>query len=132
MTLFKRNRLKSSISYLHIYRMFGLTNFIMGIMNGAEIIIIVIIIAVLFLGIKKIPELARSLGKASSEYEKSRFEAKREMEKIKNQNGTTNVDREKLESIAETLGIDYSTKNDEDLKNSVETEINKVSFRNDR
>jgi sec-independent protein translocase protein TatA len=112
--------------------MFGLTNFIMGIMNGAEIIIIVIIIAVLFLGIKKIPELARSLGKASSEYEKSRFEAKREMEKIKNQNGTTNVDREKLESIAETLGIDYSTKNDEDLKKSVETEINKVSFRNDR
>ena len=103
----------------------------MGIMNTAEIIIIVIIIAVLFLGIKKIPELARSLGKASSEYEKSRIEARREMEKIKNQNGTT-IDREKLEWIAETLGIDYSTKNDEDLKTSVEMEINKISFRNDR
>jgi sec-independent protein translocase protein TatA len=111
--------------------MFGLASFIMGIMNTAEIIIIVIIIAVLFLGIKKIPELARSLGKASSEYEKSRIEARREMEKIKNQNGTT-IDREKLESIAETLGIDYSTKNDEDLKTSVEMEINKISFRNDR
>src|SRR5437763_3763310 len=130
MTLFKRNRLKSSMSYLHIYIMFGLANFIMGIMNSAEIIIIVIIIAVLFVGIKKIPELARSLGKASSEYEKSRIEAKREMEKIKNQNGT-NVDREKLESIVETLGIDYSTKND-DLKTSVEMEINKISFRIDR
>ena len=38
---------------------------------------------------------------------------------------TTNIDREKLESIADTLGIDYSSKNDEDLKASIETEINR-------
>lgn len=96
----------------------------MGIINSAEIIIIVVIIAILFFGVRKIPELARSFGKASTEYEKARIEAKREIQQIKNQN-KTNVDREKLESIADTLGIDYSTKNDEELRTSIETEINR-------
>jgi sec-independent protein translocase protein TatA len=103
--------------------MFELTSLVLGIVNSAEVIIIVVIIAVLFLGVKKIPELARSLGKASTEYEKSRIEAKKEIQQIKSH--TTNVDREKLESIADTLGIDYSTKNDEELRTSIETEIDK-------
>jgi sec-independent protein translocase protein TatA len=97
----------------------------MGILNGAEIIIIVVIIAALFFGVKKIPELARSFGKASTEFEKAKIESKREIQQIKNQNRTNNIDREKLESIADTLGIDYSNKNDEDLRSAIETEINK-------
>lgn len=104
--------------------MLGLTSFIMGIVNGAEIIIIVVVIAALFFGVKKIPELARSFGKASTEFEKARIEARREIRQLK-QNNTTNIDREKLESIADTLGIDYSSKNDEDLRSSIETEINR-------
>ena len=104
--------------------MFELTSLIMGIVNSAEVIIIVVIIAILFFGIKKIPDLARSLGKASTEYEKSRIEARKEIQQIKN-HSRTNIDREKLESIADTLGIDYSTKNDEDLKTSIETEIDR-------
>ena len=101
------------------------TNLVMGILNGAEIIIIVVIIAALFFGVKKIPELARSFGKASTEYEKARIEAKREIQQIKSQNRTNNIDREKLESIADTLGIDYSNKNDDDLRTAIETEINR-------
>jgi len=98
----------------------------MGIVNGAEIIILVVVIAALFFGVKKIPELARSFGRASTEYEKARIEARREMQQLRKQNDTTtNIDREKLESIADTLGIDYSSKNDEDLKASIETEINR-------
>lgn len=99
-------------------------NLIMAIMNGAEVIIIVIIIAVLFLGAKKIPELARSFGRASTEYQKAKVEAKREMQQTKNEDRKP-VDREKLESIADTLGIDYSTKNDEELRNSIDAEINR-------
>jgi sec-independent protein translocase protein TatA len=96
----------------------------MAIMNGAEVIIIVIIIAVLFLGAKKIPELARSFGRASTEYQKAKVESKREMQQTKNE-GRTTVDREKLESIADTLGIDYSTKNDDELRSSIDAEINR-------
>ena len=106
--------------------MLGPTSLIMGIVNGAEIIILVVVIAALFFGVKKIPELARSFGRASTEYEKARIEARREIQQLRKQNNTTtNIDREKLESIADTLGIDYSSKNDEDLRASIETEINR-------
>ena len=45
-------------------------NLIMIIPHGAEWIFILIAIFVLIFGYKKIPELARSFGKASSEFEK--------------------------------------------------------------
>ena len=92
--------------------------------GGFEWIVIIVIIVLLFFGIKKIPQLARSFGKASSEYEKARIEAKRELQQIKNQD-TTKADREKLEAIADTLGIDYTNKNDDDLRVAIESEINK-------
>jgi sec-independent protein translocase protein TatA len=92
--------------------------------GGFEWIIIIIIIVLLFFGVKKIPQLARSFGKASSEYEKAKIEAKRELQQIKNQD-TTKADREKLEAIADTLGIDYTNKNDDDLRVAIESEINK-------
>jgi sec-independent protein translocase protein TatA len=98
-------------------------NFLMQIPIGVEWIFIIIIIVVLFFGVKKIPELAKSFGKAKAEFEKAKLEAKRELEKYKNEN--PNVGREKLESIAETLGIDYTNKNDEELKQAIEKEINK-------
>jgi sec-independent protein translocase protein TatA len=79
-------------------------------------------IAIIF-GARKIPEIARSLGKASTEYEKSRIEAKKEMIRKAN-NISIGLSREKLETIADTLGIDYSTSNDE-LRNAIETEIKK-------
>ena len=92
--------------------------------GGFEWIIIIVIIVLLFFGVKKIPQLARSFGKATSEYEKAKIEAKRELQQIKNQD-TTKADREKLEAIADTLGIDYTNKNDDDLRVAIESEINK-------
>ena len=92
--------------------------------GGFEWIIIIVIIVLLFFGVKKIPQLARSFGKASSEYEKAKIEAKRELQQIKNQD-STKADREKLEAIADTLGIDYTNKNDDDLRVAIESEINK-------
>ena len=90
---------------------------------GFEWIFIIVIIVVLFFGVKKIPELAKSFGKATAEFEKAKIEAKRDLDKYKN--GNTNIEREKLESIATTLRIDYTDKNDEDLKKAIENEINK-------
>ena len=92
--------------------------------GGMEWIIIIVIIVVLFFGVKKIPQLARSFGKASSEYEKAKIEAKRELEQVKNPD-STKADREKLEAIADTLGIDYTNKNDDDLRVAIDAEINK-------
>jgi sec-independent protein translocase protein TatA len=108
-----------------------LPNFVMQIFGagGFEWILIIVIIVILFFGVKKIPQLARSFGKASSEYEKARIEAKRELQQIKNQDATK-ADREKLEAIADTLGIDYTDKNDDDLRIAIESEINKGKNQN--
>jgi sec-independent protein translocase protein TatA len=103
---------------------YGLTPFLMAILNAAEVIIIVIIGLILIFGVKKIPELARSFGKATTEYEKARIEAKKELQQIRNQSVSV-VGREKLEAIAETLGIDYTNKNDDELRVAIEAEINK-------
>jgi sec-independent protein translocase protein TatA len=103
---------------------YGLTPFLMAILNAAEVIIIVIIGLILIFGVKKIPELAKSFGKATTEYEKARIEAKKELQQIRNQNVNV-VGREKLEAIAETLGIDYTNKNDDELRVAIEAEINK-------
>jgi sec-independent protein translocase protein TatA len=105
--------------------------------SGFEWIFIVIIVVVLIFGAKKIPDLARGFGKATSEFEKARIEAKRELRELKNTGTssstttTTNTaaNREKLESIADTLGIDYTDKNDDQLRLAIETEINKSHTR---
>ncbi len=97
----------------------------MAFINGAEWIIVILIIVVLFFGARKIPELAKSLGKASSEFQKARIESKKTLETEIGKSSQKSVDREKLESIAETLGVDYSNKNDQDLKNSIEYELKK-------
>jgi sec-independent protein translocase protein TatA len=98
-------------------------HYLLQIPGGFEWIFIIVIIVVLFFGVKKIPELAKSFGKASSEFEKAKLEAKRDLEKYRNEN--PNLGREKLESIADTLGIDYTNKNDDELKQAIEREINK-------
>jgi sec-independent protein translocase protein TatA len=106
---------------------------IQQIPSGFEWIFIVVIVVVLIFGAKKIPDLARGFGKATSEFEKARIEAKRELRELKNagtsssSSTTTNAaaNREKLESIADTLGIDYTDKDDDQLRLAIETEINK-------
>jgi sec-independent protein translocase protein TatA len=97
----------------------------MAFINGMEWIVIILIIVVLFFGARKIPELARSLGKASSEFQKARIDAKKTLENDIAKSSQKSIDREKLESIAETLGVDYSNKNDQDLKSSIEYELKK-------
>lgn len=106
----------------------GLENLIsqFGGLGGFEWLIIIVIVVVVFFGVKKIPELAKSFGKATAEYEKARIEAKRELQQLKNQQGSGGVDREKLESIAGSLGIDYTNKNDDDLRTAIEAELNKT------
>jgi sec-independent protein translocase protein TatA len=102
----------------------GLSNLLMQFagLGGLEWIIIIGLIVVVFFGVRKIPELARSFGKASAEFEKARIEAKRELQQMKSQG---NIGREKLETIADSLGIDYTNKNDDELRTAIESELNK-------
>ncbi len=100
----------------------GIHSAILQVPFGYEWIFIIVIIVVIFFGVKKIPELARSFGKATAEYEKARIEAKKELEQIR---GKDKMGREKLEELAESLGIDYTNKNDDELRKAIEGAINK-------
>ena len=99
----------------------------MAFINGLEWVIIILVIVVIFFGAKKIPELARSMGKATSEFQKARMEAKKTIENqtADEENEQRSVDREKLESIAETLDVDYTNKDDQDLKNAIDEKLKK-------
>jgi sec-independent protein translocase protein TatA len=81
----------------------------------------------LFFGVKKIPEIARSVGRASSEYQKAKIQAKQELNQMNAKDGVdkSTIDREKLESIADTLGIDSTNKNDAELREAIDLAISK-------
>ena len=60
--------------------MFGqITNFVAGM----EWIWIIVIVGVLIFGAKKIPELAKTLGKAKGDYEKGRIESEKDLKEFK-------------------------------------------------
>jgi sec-independent protein translocase protein TatA len=59
-----------------------LTN-VANFIAGQEWIFIAIIAGILIFGAKKIPELARTLGKSRMEYEKGKFEAEKEFKDLK-------------------------------------------------
>ncbi|HEV2193681.1 MAG TPA: twin-arginine translocase TatA/TatE family subunit [Nitrosopumilaceae archaeon] len=52
-------------------------------MGYEQILIVVIVIVALIFGAKKIPELARTFGKAKGEFEKGRLESEKELKDFK-------------------------------------------------
>ncbi len=102
--------------------MIGVQYLVTQLPGGFEWVLLIVVIVVVFFGVKKIPELAKSFGKATGEYEKARIQAKNELQQIKSKE---KVGREKLEEIADTLGIDYTNKDDDDLRKAIESAVNK-------
>ncbi len=56
-----------------------ITNFV----AGAEWIWIIVIVVVLIFGAKKIPELAKTLGKAKGDFEKGKIESEKDLKEFK-------------------------------------------------
>lgn len=50
-----------------------------------EIIIIIMVIAVVFFGVKEIPKLARTLGRAKGEFKKGKREIEKELREAENE-----------------------------------------------
>ena len=57
----------------------SITNFV----AGAEWLWIIVIVAILIFGAKKIPELARTLGKAKGDFEKGKIESEKDLKEFK-------------------------------------------------
>ena len=73
--------------------------FMMNIANfiaGQEWIFVIIIAVVLIFGAKKIPELAKTFGKAKGEFEKGKIEGEKELKDFKEKSsGDTNSNETK-------------------------------------
>ena len=64
----------------------NISNFI----AGQEWIFVIIIVVVLIFGAKKIPELAKTFGKAKGEFEKGKIEGEKELKDFKEKSSDSN------------------------------------------
>jgi len=92
-----------------------------------EIVLIVVAIIVLF-GASKIPDLARSLGKATGEFKKGQKEIERELTDVeKSIKETPDEDKSsKIKQVARDLGISIEGKTDEQLLEEIQKKMPKV------
>ncbi len=86
---------------------------------GPNELLVILLIAFFLFGANKLPELARSLGRAKAEFKKAEREAELELlefeRRLREGKMTSSEKREKLEKIARDLGINPEGKSDEEL-----------------
>ena len=92
--------------------------------GGSEWIILIVVVVVLIFGAGKIPQLAKSIGRARGEFEKGKFEGEEEVRKARESSKKTEVtEREKLENAAKALGLNVEGKSDEELREELKKAI---------
>ena len=93
-------------------------------MGYENVLIIVIVAGLLLFGSKKLPELFRTMGRAQSEYEKAKQEARNELSKVQETSDERQARRKNLEGIASKLDISNpELLSDEDLAESIQRKI---------
>jgi sec-independent protein translocase protein TatA len=90
-------------------------------LGGGEILVIVLVIVILFFGATKIPELARSLGRAKGEFEKGAREAREELASAEKEHRPT--DDEKIIKAAKEMGIPTEGRPIGDIKADVRAKL---------
>ncbi len=94
---------------------------------GGEWLIIIFVALVLILGTNKLPEAAKKLGKAMNEYKKAKDGIQDQMKDYTKENlqvdGPVENERQKLDKIANSLGIDSKNKSDDELRNIISSKI---------
>lgn len=90
-----------------------------------EIILIALVVIILF-GASKIPELARSLGRATGEFKKAKNETERELkdvEKSIKESKSPEEKSSKIKQMAQDLGIPTEGKSDEQLLDEIRNKM---------
>jgi sec-independent protein translocase protein TatA len=93
------------------------------LLQGSEWLIVIVIVVVLIFGANKIPNLAKSLGRASGEFQKGKVEAEQEVARMKAQGAQpaqpTESDHDRLMRAAKELGISTDGKTDDQIRGEV-------------
>ena len=94
--------------------------FVPMLLQGSEWLIVIVIVVVLIFGASKIPDLARSLGRASGEFQKGKVESEMEVQKLKEGSTTPQPsEHDKLLKAAWELGISTEGKSDDQIRAEV-------------
>jgi len=97
------------------------------LLQGSEWLIVIVIVVVLIFGASRIPSLAKSLGRASGEFQKGKVEADMEVDKLKSQLSQKDQpsfsDHEKLLKAAKELGISTEGKTDDQIRAEVKSAL---------
>ena len=98
---------------------------------GSEWIIIIFVALLVLLGTNRLPEVSRKLGKVVGEYSKAKNEVQKQFKDFSNANldisGPVQNERQKLEAIAKSLGIEFENKSDDELREQISSKIGKSS-----
>ncbi len=89
-------------------------------MIGTPELILILIVALFLFGPDKLPEMARSLGKASGEFKKAQIEAEHELKKIDKPLNEQDI---KIHNLAIEMGIDVKGKTIEQLVEEIRNKV---------
>lgn len=89
-------------------------------MLGTQEIILILILALFLFGPNKLPELARSLGKATGEFKKAQIQSESEFRQMVKP--LDNKD-EKIHNLAVEMGLNVQNKSDEQLIEEIRSNI---------
>jgi sec-independent protein translocase protein TatA len=85
---------------------------------GAGELLLIFVIAILFLGPKKIPELAKGLGQAMREFQKARDDMMNEINKPQTNNATPDSSVKKADVEVTAVNVETTHENPESPKDS--------------
>lgn len=101
---------------------------------GSEWIIIIFVALVLILGTNQLPNAAKKLGRVVNEFNRAKNEVQNQMKDVSNTNldisGPLETERQKLEMIAKSLGVNVTEKSDDELRKIISEKIGRKNMDN--
>ena len=103
---------------------------------GSEWIIIIFVALVVLLGTNRLPDVAKKIGRAVGEYNKTKNQFQNNIKDLSNTNieinGPVQNERQKLEMIAKSLGINFTNKTDVELREIISSKIGQTNLDSDK
>lgn len=95
---------------------------------GNDWIMIVLVALVLLLGTKRLPDATKKLARVMAQYDKTKNMVQDEIKKAKGEfnldiSGPVMSERQKLETLAKSLGVNTEGKTDDDLHSLVNSKL---------
>ena len=90
------------------------------LLQGSEWLIVIVIVVVLLFGATRLPQVARSLGRAGGEFRKGKIQADQEVAQMKNKDAPSQPsEHDRLLKAAWELGISTEGKTDDQIREEV-------------